>query len=210
MQKILGLLLIICLLAACVKQVETIETFNDSGKLQERFTRKKKDFAKHGTYFKYYPNGKVEEQAEFVNDTLQGQRILFYDAGDTLIVEHYQKGIFQGPYRSYYANGVLESEGNYRSGEMDGQWHFFYKNKQVKEVVEFANNEENGPFVEYHENGKLKAKGTYKTTAENIDGNKEHGPLELYDENGALERKMNCNLGVCRTTWSREEGEKEN
>lgn len=195
-------------LQACQNKVETVEGFDDDGNLLERYTRKTEDYARHGTYIKYYENGEVEEHAHFQNDTLHGQRTLFYENGDTLIVENYTNGQFSGDYRTYFQSGVLESEGAYVDGVMEGKWTFFYENKKIKEIVQFKNNEENGPFVEYYKDGNMKAKGTYRTTSENIDGNKEHGLLELYNEGGDLERKMECNLGICRTIWTKKDSEK--
>lgn len=63
------------------------------------------------------------------------------------------------------------------------------------EEVMFADNEENGPFTEYHKNGSLKAEGNY------LNGDNEHGLLKLYNEEGELVRKMQCDSGICQTTW---------
>ncbi|MBK8491633.1 MAG: hypothetical protein IPL49_12310 [Saprospirales bacterium] len=79
---------------------------------------------------------------------------------------------------------------------MAGSWKRYYENGQLLEDVQFENNEENGPFVEYYDNGNLKAKGAY------LNGDHEHGLLELYDTTGQLERKMNCEMGLCRTFWT--------
>ena len=78
---------------------------------------------------------------------------------------------------------------------MSNVWIRYYKNGQKKEEVTFENNEENGPFVEYNENGSLAAKGSY------LNGDFEHGLLEIYDGQGVLVRKMNCDKGICNTTW---------
>ncbi len=201
--------LIIFVAFACKSNVETIESHDDDGNLIEKYTRKKDDFGKEGLYTKYTPDGKVVETAEYRDDVKNGLRVMFYDNGDTMIVETYVNDKFEGSYRSYFTNGVMESEGNYENNAMNGIWNFYYDNKQLKEVVQFVNNEEDGPFVEYHKNGNLKAKGTYKTTEANLDDvNREHGELLLYDENGELEKKMNCVLGNCKTTWTKEDGDK--
>ncbi len=207
MERIFFILLIIGLVS-CSNNTEMVESKNDSGNILERYSRKVDNYDRHGIYQRFYANGTIEEEAYYQNDTLEGQRILFYETGDTLIIEHYQKGIFHGDYYSFHSNGAIESKGQYLNGVMGEAWEYFYDNAQLKERVFFVDNEENGPFVEYYKNGNIKAKGTYKTTSKNIDGNKEHGLLELYDENGELERKMNCDLGVCRTSWSREDSEK--
>jgi len=206
MKNIIFSIFTACLLLSCSDSYELVNKYDDQQRLSESFQIDKKSGLMEGTYTKYFPNGKVEQLAEYKRNKLDGQRVLFYENGDTLIIETYENAEYQGVYKSFYADGVLESVGQYSEGAMNGQWKFYYDNKQLKEEVGFVNNEEDGPFVEYHKNGKLKAKGTYKTTEENIDSsNREHGPLEMYDEEGELFKKMDCVLGVCRTTWSRDE-----
>ena len=48
---------------------------------------------------------------------------------------------------------------------------------------------------------KTKAAGNY------LAGDNEHGELKLFDENGELIKKMNCNNGLCQTSWTKEENE---
>lgn len=204
--KNLGLyLLAMVLFTACSSKYELVEKHDDNGNLKESFKVDKETGFIEGVHYTYFPNGKIEQQSDYKNNTLNGKRILFYENGDTLIIESYVNAEYVGVYKSFYQGGVLESQGNYESGMMNGEWNFFYKNKQLKETVAFKGNEENGPFIEYHDNGNIKAKGTYKTTEKNIDGNREHGPLEIYDKNGVLIKKMDCDLGICRTTWTKEE-----
>ncbi len=152
---------------------------------------------RHGLFFRHSPEGTLVEEATFVRDTLNGQRTLYYAAGDTHIVETYDMGVFDGPYRSYYKNGRLQQKGLYVDNAMRGKWYQWYDDGTLKEVVTFEDNKENGPFTAYHPNGNIKARGNYK------DGDNEHGLLELYDEAGNLIKKMDCKVGICRTIWSR-------
>lgn len=197
---------LIPLFFSCKGKYDLIEKHDENGVLTESYNIDRETGQIEGIHYKYYPNGKVEQQSDFKNNKLEGNRILFYENGDTLIVETYQNAEYEGPYKSYFEGNIIESKGQYIGGKMNGEWQFFYKNNQVKEIVHFKDNEEDGPFIEYHDNGNIKAKGTYKTTSENInDQNREHGPLELYDEDGQLYKKMDCNLGTCITTWKRSE-----
>ena len=193
------------LIFACSSKYELVEKRDENGNLTESFQIDKESGFIEGVHYSYYSDGKVEQQTDYKENKINGKRTLFYENGDTLIIETYKDGKYAGLYKSFHPNGVLESRGNYESGMMNGKWDFFYDNNQLKEAVEFQGNEENGPFIEYHKNGKIKAKGTYKTTEQNIDGDREHGPLELYDESGTLIKKMECNLGICRTTWTKKE-----
>lgn len=153
---------------------------------------------KTGLYRKYNPDGILQEEAYYVDDTLDGSRVLYQVSGDTLIIESYRSGDFHGTFKSFYDNGALQLQGEYVDNVMWGIWKKYYKSGQLMEEVTFSDNEENGPFVEYHENGNLRARGSYRN------GDREHGLLYLYDETGVLTRKMDCNEGICKTIWQLE------
>jgi antitoxin component YwqK of YwqJK toxin-antitoxin module len=192
-----AIILFFLALVACNSNVEKVENVDDYG-YKEVYQRDKEHFGKEGLYERFNEKGIKVEEALYKNDTLDGYRILYYENGDTQVVETYLEGRFEGPFKAYYESGQLEMEGQYVFNEMDGSWKRYYKNGQLMEDVTFRENAENGPFIEYHENGALKAEGTY------INGDGEHGLLKLYDENGELVRTMNCDYGVCRTMWSKE------
>ena len=191
-------LIVLTVFTACDDGLETIENRDDRNNLVEMYTRNKETYAKQGNYIRYDAAGTVVEKAEYVNDTLHGNRILYFENGKPQYVENYDRGKFSGLYQAYYDSGELELSGEYVDGAMSGEWVRNYKNGQQMETVLFKDNQENGPFTEWHENGHLKAKGNYKG------GDREHGELLLYDERGELEKKMNCDNGVCRTTWQRD------
>lgn len=180
--------------------LEVVEQVDDYG-YTERFQRRIADGVREGRYQRIGPAGIVEEEAFYVADTLHGARILFYSSGDTLSIEHYHRGDFEGPYRQYYENGQLQLAGQYEANKATGKWHQYYDSGELMEIVTFADNVENGPFVEFFRNGNLKAEGSY------LDGDNEHGLLKLYDETGMLVRKMECERGVCRTIWRAEDPE---
>lgn len=193
---------LILLLASC-SRLEKVELTEDFGE-RVVYTRSKKDFAKEGKFSRFDQNGKKIEEAHYKNDTLHGQRVLYYPSGQIETEEFYERGIFHGSFKNYFEDGQLKQEGQYQNGAMEGEWKSYYANQQLKESVQFENNNENGPFKEYHPNGQLKAEGSY------LGGDFEHGPLMLYNESGQLIKKMDCQKGICRTTWSLEaENEKQ-
>ena len=188
----------LCLLAiSCSKKLESVENTTEDGNI-ERYTRLVEDYGKDGQYTLTSPEGVKLEEAHYSKDTLDGQRILYYETGDTMQVENYAKGSFEGTYTEYFENGQVSTKGIYEQNTMKGKWTVYYESGQIKEIVTFENNEENGPFIEYYENGNLKAEGAY------LGGDFEHGPLKLYNEEGTLIREMNCEQGICRTTWKAE------
>ncbi len=193
-----SLILILPLLAifSCSRH-QKVEVRDENGKITEEYHILKKTGKKEGEYLKRF-QGKTIEVAYFNNDSLHGTRTIFTPEGIKEIEEHYNHGIYEGPYFSYYANGQVKVEGNYENGTMEGIWKKYYESGQLMETVSMHHNEENGPFVEYWENGNLKAEGNY------LDGDNENGELKLYNEQGQLEKTMQCERGVCHTTWKRE------
>lgn len=199
MNKLVLFLFVLAILVSCNNKIEIVETKNDQGQLIEKYSRRTSDFAKEGVYLRYDSQGKKMEEANYVNDTLHGKRILFFSSGHVEAVENYEKGQMTGLYQTFYdGSEQVELEGEYKNEIMQGSWKRYYKSGQLMEDVTFADNNENGPFIEYYDNGNLKAKGTY------LNGDKEHGLLEVYDEDGSLNRKMNCENGICKTFWKKE------
>lgn len=184
------------LLSGCHSNIEQVKA-EDSYGYVEKYERKKSDFARHGLYEKFTADGKKIEEAHYQNDTLNGLRVLYYDNGDTQIVETHRMGSFEGPYRAYYEGGQLEQEGQYEANVMHGEWKRYYRSGKLMEVVTFAENAENGPFVEYYENGNKKAEGTYRN-------GEEQGLLKKFSLAGEHIRSMNCEDGICRTIWKAE------
>jgi antitoxin component YwqK of YwqJK toxin-antitoxin module len=180
--------------------IETVERRDDQGQT-ERFQRRKKDAAKHGLYQKYTTDGKLLEEARYVNDTIDGEHKTYYTNGKTESVEHYSHGQYHGKYLKYYDSGNLDLEQTFVNGAMQGTSIKYYPNGAVKEKVTLKDNEENGPFTEYNENGILKAEGNYLPGEDG--GPLEEGELKEYDDNGQLIRIADCKKGVCLTKWKK-------
>ena len=208
MKKLSFFLFLSILFFACKGRIEIAEIRDGQGNLIEQYAKNSKTNLREGISTKYVGNRKIEE-AYYQNDLLHGERKLFHNNGKVQVIENYEKGVFIGVYKDFFENGILKSEGKYVAGAMMGKWKFYYSSGKLKEIVEFKDNEENGPFEEYHENGKIKARGTYLSEENSLNPNKEHGVLELFDETGKLIKKMNCNHGICVTTWT-VESEKNN
>lgn len=199
MKEILVILSLVLIFQGCKNSIEVVEVKNEAGQLVEKYHRRVADNMRHGNYEAFDEKGNVIESSIFQNDTLQGKRIIYFENGQPQYIEQYKNGQFDDLYNAFYESGQLKLEGKYTNGAMNGEWKGYHENGQLKEVVLFVDNNENGPFVEYHDNGKLAAEGTY------LNGDKEHGELKLFDENGELYKTMNCDEGLCRTTWLRED-----
>lgn len=196
--KILSFSILVLSLWSCENNLESVSVTNELG-YTESFQRDKNNFAREGWSSTTDAKGLLMEKAHYLHDTLDGIRILFYENGDTNIIETYRKGLFEGPYKFYYEGGQLKQFGQYVNNEMAGDWLLYYENGQLKEKVRFMHNQEDGPFIEYHANGKIATEGQY------ADGDNEDGELKIYDEDGILSRIMQCDRGRCKTTWSVED-----
>jgi antitoxin component YwqK of YwqJK toxin-antitoxin module len=174
--------------------LEFVEKKDDDGNTL-RFSQRQVDKVLEGKYEKVGPNGKKIEEAFYRGGKYEGPRILYYEPGDTQVVESYQLGSFEGRYKLFYPNGKLKMTGFYNNNAMNGLWYQYYETGQLKEEVTFRGNNENGSFREYHKNGTVSVEGSYKN------GDKEQGPLKMYNEAGELVKIMECNQGVCRTIW---------
>jgi antitoxin component YwqK of YwqJK toxin-antitoxin module len=183
--------------------VETIENKDSNGVLLEKYSRRKDTFAKQGKFLAFHPNGRISEECWYENDTLHGERKLFYESGKIESVELQNHGLFEGIYKHYYENGQLSNEGRYVNNEMTGIWKRWYDTGELMEEVIFVHNNENGPFRLYHKNGQVEIDGNY------ISGDNDHGELKQYAENGEHLKTMFCHYGVCATIWSSEKGDVE-
>lgn len=189
------------LLTGCKTKLEKVETIDEDSGEKITYTRKVDNFGKQGLYTRWTKEGNKAEEAMYENDTLHGVRKLFYPDGTVFIEEYYDMGEFKGPWKTFHENGQVKLEGEYIENKMEGVWKGYYDNGALKEEVLFKASEENGAFTEYYKNGKLKAEGNY------LNGDNENGLLKLYDEAGELVKKMNCVKGVCRTIWTKEDGD---
>ncbi len=153
------------------------------------------DSIRDGIYESYLEDGSLFERSVYAKGKLHGEKKFYFANGQVQSIETVIDDKYNGPFKLFDSTGQILQECVYENDKTIGTLVNYYSNGQVKEKVEFSNGEENGAFVEYFENGNLKAEGFYKN------GDYEHGPLKLYDSTGVLIRKMDCEEGVCRTTW---------
>ncbi len=185
--------LVIILLSQC--QQTTINEIKKDGILTETQTIDKETNKKQGLTTLFYPSGKKFMESNYEKDVLVGEQRLYYEDGTLKEWRHYDNGgIMNGKLQTFYPNGKLKQEGFYANNIPSGEWLNYYENGNLKERVFLEQGNENGAFTEFHPNGKLAAEGTYLNS-------QEHGILKIYDSTGVLLRQMNCEKGVCKTTW---------
>ncbi|GAB5552673.1 MAG: hypothetical protein Sapg2KO_22640 [Saprospiraceae bacterium] len=176
------------------KRIQQVEKSDFEGNL-EKYGLLEETGNYEGRYTKLRADGSLIEEAYYNDGAIDGLRILYYPTQDTQIVETHVNGLFHGPYRSYYKGNRVKLSGEYNENQMQGIWYKYYETGEIMEEVTFVDNLENGPFTEYHLNGQISVQGTY------LDGDNEDGELKFFTEEGVHYKTMNCNKGMCRTTW---------
>jgi len=180
------------------KSVKQVEKSDFEGNL-EKYGILEETGNFQGRYTKLRPDGSLTEEAYYNNGELDGLRILYYPTRDTQIIETHVNGLFHGTYKSFYKGNKLKLQGSYSDNQMQGLWYKYYDSGELMEKVTFVDNLENGPFTEYYKNGQISVQGAY------LDGDNEDGDLKFYTEEGTHYKTMNCNEGLCRTTWRLED-----
>jgi len=98
------------------------------------------DGLKNGSTKWYNKNDKLLAQYNYVNDTLSGEQLTFYEDGTTVKTkENYKNNKLHGLNIEYFPNGIIKIEGYYDNGEKSGIWKEYdekgkliktYKNKE--------------------------------------------------------------------------------
>lgn len=194
-QVIFFAVILVFTLIGCTSNM--VEERDDQGNLVAAYEMR--DDTKHGKYIGYHTDGSIFEESTYVNGQVHGIRSLYYEGNKKIQTsESYINGIMDGLFEEYHLNGQVAFTGLFVDDAMEGVWKKYNNSGQLLEEVSFKDSEENGPFKEYHLNGQLAAEGGY------LNGDNEHGPLKIYNEQGALIKEMDCNNGICQTTWSKD------
>lgn len=96
-----------------------VETW-DSGKEKVVFDITKGTYEKpiDYYYFKFYPNGKVYKEGNYVNEKVSGEWKFYYQNGKLKSSAVYAFGNLSGEYKSYYISGDIEQMGQYQVGQL--------------------------------------------------------------------------------------------
>jgi antitoxin component YwqK of YwqJK toxin-antitoxin module len=196
-----GVLLLLVFQAFCTQNpIETIEAENERGQL-ERWQQRKDNKQKQGLFQRFSPEGVLLEAANYLADSLDGERKYYTQSGALESIERYKNNQLDGKFQVFYPEGQLKIEQDFVQGVLTGMSIRYYPNGKIQEKVLLKDNVENGPFTEYHENGALKTEGNY-VPGEDGDG-LEQGELKEYDETGQLIRIADCTNGMCLTRWKK-------
>ena len=73
----------------------------------------------NGKGIKYYKNGNIKYEGDFVNDKYEGNGKYIYEDGEYYIGE-WKKGLRNGKGALYYKNGKINNEGDWPNNEFIG------------------------------------------------------------------------------------------
>jgi antitoxin component YwqK of YwqJK toxin-antitoxin module len=74
-----------------------------------------------GKVVHYYPNGRVLEVMNYINDKLEGKYVKFYENGKPMVVTRYHNGMKEGISTYWYENGDIQSETSYYKDKKNGR-----------------------------------------------------------------------------------------
>jgi len=112
----------------------------------------------HGTYTKWYENGKIMIQGTYQDGKREGVWREYFRDGTLKAEGPYLNGERHGAWVIYYESGNKHWEGSYASGEKDGLWIEFANSKEEKRFseVEYRNGKEvPGTFRQYDAYGNV-------------------------------------------------------
>jgi antitoxin component YwqK of YwqJK toxin-antitoxin module len=174
------------------------------------------DRVENGEYKKWYDNGQLFVQKQYVEGKEQGEYKRWNDDGQLIVLSHYVDGKYHGEYKQWYENGQLEIQTQYIEGKYHGEyksWHRGANNSvedrgQLHIQTHYIEGKENGEYKQWWSNGQIrvqihyvddKRQGEYKRwfwngqievhSHYNIEG-EYHGEYKQWDIEGQLESQF--------------------
>ena len=132
-----------------------------------------KDNIPNGKGIKYYLNGNIQYEGNFINGKFEGNGKGIWENGEYYIGE-WKNGLSHGKGTEYYSNGNIQYEGDFINGKFEGNGKYYYENGEHYDG-EWKNNLKHGKGKLYYKNGNIKYEGDF------INGN-----YEIY--------RKNCNI----------------
>jgi antitoxin component YwqK of YwqJK toxin-antitoxin module len=94
-----------------------------------------------GVVMNYYPNGKMQDQAQIFKGERDGKYVYFYLNGQPKKEEHFSADVKNGKYYEWYENGKPWVTGFYNQGKMDSIWTWYDSTGVVNSIQELKHGE---------------------------------------------------------------------
>jgi antitoxin component YwqK of YwqJK toxin-antitoxin module len=108
-----------------------------------------------GTIKTFYKSGTPALEYTLKNGAIEGKRTMYFPNGKVQEEENYLGNELNGPSKTYYASGKMKSDENYMSDERDGKCVYYYENGKVKSEEYYVSGKQHGICKYYDATGKL-------------------------------------------------------
>ncbi|WP_172843093.1 toxin-antitoxin system YwqK family antitoxin [Ichthyobacterium seriolicida] len=147
---------------------------------------------KQGIWKYYYPNGVLEQEENFLDGKLDGEKIWYYRDSKLLRKENYKNGKRHGLFIEYNTMGIISVSGNYTSGLKSGKWESSIND--YTEIYNYQYGLKHGEYLNINKDGKVLLKKEYKD--DTLDGK-----FEYYHANGNIKEKGEYMRGNRYGNW---------
>ena len=113
----------------------------------------------NGKGIKYYSNGNILYEGDFINGKFEGNGKYFYDDGDYFIGQ-YKNGLRNGKGIVYYSNGNIKFECNFINGKAEGIGKKILDDGDYF-IGQYKNDLKNGKGIIYNKNGNIILEGNF-------------------------------------------------
>jgi antitoxin component YwqK of YwqJK toxin-antitoxin module len=118
---------------------------------------------KQGHWIKKYPDGTIQYDGYFRNDSPVGEFRRFYETGVLKSLMFYTEGSNEVKVKFYHPNGFPAAEGLYIDQKKEGIWKYYSQNTENYLICEeyYRNDLRNGTSQKYYKDGKIAEKLSY-------------------------------------------------
>lgn len=100
---------------------------------------------------KWDTQGLLTEEFNYLNDSLHGNYLLYYENGQVKIEGYYNMGLYDSTWTYFDITGMKVGDGSYKNGS--GLQRAFYPNGKLRLTVPYENNKRNGYEIWYNQEG---------------------------------------------------------
>lgn len=178
------------------------EHFADGRRRSARTVIKDEDgILNHGPYLRWFENGFLAEQGEYVRGERHGAHRTYYETGLRLAETEYDHGVQHGVLRRYDPMNKLIQQSHFVRGKREGAEELWWDSEHRRATTYWKNDLPDGPWTQWHFSGPASESGRYEAGArvgewvyrsesdvvlrvENYLGGRLHGAYLEFDEQG--------------------------
>jgi hypothetical protein len=147
--KICGTVMTICMLLSCRNMREhhhgevklvTQKIANGTTKVIGAIIYGKKQ----GMWVKYDDSGRISSSYTYVNDSLIGEEITYWEDGKIALRHYLKNDEIQGEWIGYhdYEKNKIAEKGSYKNGNKVGVWEYYIEDGRLDKKIEYTNKKE--------------------------------------------------------------------